>query len=256
MFFGRKGQTDFIGNLLSIIPKPLLFIFFILLLSVLTVLLSPVFNSFGVFCSSDGLVVKVSESGFFSNIRLISSLPSADDIAGDSIDPNGLFDKCVEFVNGSYRLLNFGCSDCEVLVDYTSKINTLADVCVGDAFRTSDVNLSWYRRTVSCPLFGYCQIPKGYYFEFDSGLFECIGDCSSQTLAVKYDEKLGELGAVPYYSVVDDSVSYKGLFRFGCSESLRVEPTVKGVALFRLSYWAIIMLIGLLLWAIIRFGKK
>jgi len=255
LFNNKKGQADFIGNFLSVIPKPLLFLFFILLLTVIPLLLSPVFQSFGVFCQSDGTVLKLPESNIVTNIRLMATMPDAREIAGESLSPNRALYKCTEYVNDSFRLLDYGCSNCTHLDGYFSEVDFNARVCSGDAFRTDSANLNWWKRSVACPL-DDCRIPKNYFYSVSTGSFECLGDCSSQVLAVSRDSKLFELGAYPYYAHDDDDNTFSGFFRFGCSESLRVEPTIKGIAVFRFEFWAILILIVLLGWAIMKFAKK
>ena len=254
--FNKKGQADFIGNILSVIPKPLLFIFFIVLLGVIVNLLAPVFNSMGVYCDSNGDVVKLHDSNLFANINLINKLPDADDIAGEDIDPNGRIIKCVQTINGSYYHDKTPCTTCYSTLDGVEGVyEDSNDVCSGDAFKTDKNSLNWYRRAIYCPV-ADCTIPEGYYFESDSGKYECLGDCSSQTLASKRDEKLYDMGARPLYANNYSDNSFNGVFKFGCNDNLRVEPTIKGIALFRLEYWALIILITLLLWGLIKLGKK
>lgn len=246
----KKGQADFIGNFISTIPKPVLYIFFILLLSVIASLLSPLFNGFGIYCNSAGEPVRLENSNLFSNFGLMSSLPDADEIGGLSLNvPTNWYNDCLRFVNGSERFYGAGCVDC----DYFSDSNHL--YCVGDAYILSKDDMSWWNRN-TCGL-NTCKIPQGYYFSVTSGKFECLGnDCSSKTLAGERDSKLNNLGAVIIYPDEQDSNSIKGFFRFGCNKNLNPEVTLKGIPLFRLEYWAIIVLIIILLWAVIHFGKK
>lgn len=262
IFRNKLGQADILGNILTTIPKPLIFIFFIVILSVITALLSPVFNAFGVYCESDGTVVKVHDANIIDQFSLIRNLPDASEIAGDSIDPDKYwFDiaQCTKFYDGSQRFLSYG--QCHSCTEYSDEVEDLmgvdykADVCIGDAFRSDDDDMNWWNRKVFCPTLD-CRIPKGYYFEFDTGQYQCLVDCGSQTLANIRDEKLSELGAMPLYPGEVDSMRFEGIFKFGCSDTLKVEPTIKGVPLFRLEYWAIIILIILMFWALKNFGKK
>lgn len=254
MMMNKKGQADIVGNIISFIPKPVLFLIFIMLMGVIVILLSPMFNSFGVFCDSTGTIVKLHESNFITNIAVLRSIPDAKEIAGDNINPNKFLLKCTEWINGSQYLSTYGCSTCE-FGEIPSQVDARFDVCDGDAFRTPDNELSWWGENIKCPV-ADCRIPKGYYFEFDSGEYECIGDCSSQTLANVRDFRLDELGAVPMYedNLYDNSAS--SFMKFGCSDALRVEPTVKGIPIFRLEYWLMMILISLLIWGISKFGKK
>ena len=248
MFMNKKGQVDFIGNLLTLIPKPILFIFFIMLLGVITLLLSPVFNSFGVQCMSDGEVVKLHEGNFITNLRLINSLPDADEIGGSSLSVDNV---CLKQIDGKERFVSNGCVDCDLI--NTSVDNW--DYCIDDAYKTADVDLSWWKRTIDCPRTSFCNIPEGYYFESDTTDFVCIGACENQDLALVRDDKLRKLGARPLYlDKSGDDIG--GVFQYGCTRSLRVEPTIKGIPLFRLEYWAIFILIMLMLWGIMHFRQK
>jgi len=239
----KKGQTDFIGNILSIIPKPVLFILFIALMSFIVILISPVFNAFGVYCDSSGEVVKLEQSDFVTNILL--KIPDASEIGGDDINPDGKGYKCTEYINGSNYLKKNSCNDCTLYQDL--------EVCNGDAYRKSDEDLIWLLRVVNCPI-DDCRIPKGYYYEFDTGLYECIGDCSTQTLKSERDNKLKELGSVPMYN--DGDSSSKDVFKFGCDKNLRVQPTIKGILIFDLKLWLVLILIMILLYGVINFRKK
>ena len=251
----KKGQADIVGNVLSIIPKPVLFLLFIFFLGVIVYLLSPVFNTFGTFCDSNEEVVRVKDSNVFTNIGLLSSLPDAREIAGESIDPDRYLIKCTESINGTTRFLNNGCSDCDIIEGYTPTIDKTSDLCIRDAYRTSNDDLSWFNREVNCPL-SDCRIPEGYYYESDIGKYACLGDCSSQTLAQLRDSKLNELGATPLNPNIEKDNSFEGIMQLGCTKSLRVEPRIKGIPIFRMEYWAMLILIGLLLIGIIRFAKK
>lgn len=255
----KKGQADFIGNLLKVTPKWLLFLFFLLLMTGIVALLSPVFNSFGVFCDSKGEVLKLPETNIITNFKLISSLPDAREISGDNIEPNKLGVKCKQFYNGSFRFWNYGGGSCHYCPDGIIDVLGSAshDVCVSDAFNWAfpEENLSFWNRKIICPLIT-CEIPDGYYFSSETGQYECLGLCSSQTLANTRDSKLAELGAYPYYANEIDDNSYEGLLKFGCSSNLKVQPSLKGIPIFDLRFWAIGILIFILLMGIIKFAKK
>lgn len=253
---GKHAQADFIGNLLSTFPKPILFLFFILLMAGISALLSPVFNSFGVFCDSGGVVLSVPETNIITNIILINSLPDASEISGDILNPRSA---CILLIDGVERLNNQeGCSDCELLpvedIPFSASLTyDSSKFCVGDAYKTSKDNLSWWDKKI-CPQ-DRCTIPDGYYFDGTIGAFRCIFNCDSQTMYNLRNKKLAELGAFPYYPESVNDNSYNGIFKFGCSDSLRVQPTIKGVAIFDLKIWAVLILIILLLWGLMRFKK-
>ena len=253
----RKGQTT---SFLSVIPKPVLFIFFVLLLVVIGYVLSPIFNAAGIFCKSNGDIVKLTNSNIVSSVSLISGLPGVDEINGESINPDSFFIKCREYINGSYHFLANACSTCSILsIDAGSLVNIRGgyDVCEGDAYRVLREDLSWWNRVVNCPI-ADCVIPEDYYFEFDTGFYECdnVVGCASNTLSASRDKKLDDLGGVPLYTTEGVDTSYNRLFMFSCNEKLRVEPSVAGVPLFNPVFWLIIMLITIMVWGIINFAKK
>ena len=204
---------------------------------------------------SDETVVKVPNSGFFSNINLIFNLPSIDDIKGDNRDPNGFLIKCTEFVNGTERLLTYGCTDCEVMVGYTSSVDTSAEVCLGDA-RSLDVdNMSWFQRTIGCQLED-CIVPSGYFYNSLTGFYECDGiGCQDAKVGAERDARLKQLGASNYY--VEDTLDtdYRSFARFTCNDKLQVQPTIFGVPIFNPAIWMILMLITIMIWGIMNFRK-
>jgi len=258
MRFNRKGQTDLIGNVLSIIPKPVLFILFIAFLGVIGYLLSPVFNAFGVYCDSSGEVLKIPNGDIFSNLAINSKLKQ-------SVEPDKTVlyvfkTKCTTAYEGEIRFLDYGCTTCshipfdEVYDGIIDGLNS-PEVCVGDAYRTPDENMTWFQRTLKCNV-DDCAIPKGYYYESDTDSFECFDNLCEVSESVYRDNVLADFGGVPFYSSDNDGKSYDSVFRYGCSSGLRVEPTVAGIPILNPKFWALFTLVILMIWAIIHFRKK
>jgi len=256
MKMNKKGQADLVGNFLSTIPKPVLFIFFIMLLAVIGFMLNPVFNSFGIYCKSNEEVVKVPNSDLFSNIALMSKLPGYDDIAGESIEPNRWVIDCKKFYNGSFRYIQTGCSECELDAIIYNVLNEV-DLCVADAYELPKSEMSWYKRNIYCPL-DSCKIPDNYYYEVDSGLYECSNPalCTDNSLSASRDAKLDEVGGVPLYTSDVTDGDYRKVFMFSCSSKLRVEPTIAGIPFLNPAIWLILMLIIIILWVGISFKPK
>jgi len=247
----KKGQADFIGNFLSTIPKPILFIFFIVMLSFIASLLSPLFQGFGIYCDSDAEVVKLENSNLFSNFGLMSSLPDADEIGGTSLTvPDTWYNNCLDYINGSQRIYGGGgCVSCDYFTDEKELY------CIGDAYKLSNEDKTWWKRN-TCGL-NNCKIPEGYYFSVEIGKYACLGeDCSGKNLAQERDAKLDSLGAVILYPEDVSDNSAEGFFRFGCNDNLKPEITLKGIPLFRLEYWAILILITIMLLAVMNFRKN
>jgi len=252
----KKGQADLTGNILKTMPKPVLFIFFVMLLGVIGFVLNPVFNSFGIYCKSTQEVVKIPNGNLFSNIALMNKLPGMDEISGENIDPDGWFVKCKEFHNGSFRLVDYGCSDCDIISDMGSNLGFSGSLCEGDAYKKSDEDLSWFNRKIKCPV-ADCTIPKNYYYEVDSGMYECENQelCTNTKLAVSRDAKLDEVGSVPAYTSDTTDASYDKVFKFSCTNKLKVEPTIAGIPFLNPAIWMILMLISVLIWVLMHFNK-
>jgi len=254
--FNKKGQADIIGNIISTIPKPIIFLIFILLLTLIVALLSPVFNAFGLFCDSNENVVKLGNSDLFSNLNLLRTLPSASEINEGSLETDRLFVKCKIFYNDSYRYDINSCHYCDK--DIYSDFSTWKTLCMGNAFNfeNPEDNLSWVKRTLICPFFD-CDIPDGYYYDENTSKYECLGDdCGNTLSATLRDEKLAELGADDLYEGKGYDNSYDGVIKFKCSPNLKVKPTIKGIEVFNFTFWMFGILIIILLWGIMRFAKK
>lgn len=257
-FKNKRGQLDFLGNIISTIPKPVLFLLFISLLSIFGLLMNPLLNSFGIFCDTSQTVVKIQDGNIFTNAKLMSSLPGFDELSADFLDPNNdLFGlvQCTESVNGTYRLVDTKCTTCDHIEGVIPRFDSSLYLCAGDAFRTSNDDLNWFKEKIYCPS-ADCRIPQGYYYDSEDGLYVCLGDCSSQTAFTLRDQKLYDAGARPLYPTLDSSPRFENTFIYSCSDKLRVQPSIKGIPIFSLELWAIVILIVLLLWGIMRFRPK
>ena len=251
----KKGQTDIIGNILKTLPKPVIFLVFIMIVIFIVALLSPVFGAFGVFCDSSQVVINVENSNIVSNINLLNKLPSANEINKGYLEPDSFGANCITYYNNSFAFVISDCHRCDGVI-FTDLDIFFADLCYGDAYNWDDPteNVSWYMRTFVCPV-QVCDIPSGYYYNSSIGKYLCQEDCNLQIISQERDEKLAEAGGKPLY-IDTVSNSYDGFMRFECTKDLKVEPTIKGVPIFRLDFWAISIAIILMLWGIMRFAKK
>lgn len=252
--FNKKGQSDLIGNILTTIPKPIIFLFFILILSFIVFLLSPVFNAFGIYCDSSGEVVQVAQIGVFGNIRLMNSFPSYEVESGEVVDANTWAIPCSRLINGSWKLATTGqCNYCDGTIEEQGGLLTgIPYYCTGNVYNWDDPdeNMTWWERVAYCP-YENCDIPDGYYFNTSTEGYNCISDCSSIGIVSDRDDLLAKVGAKDLY--LDDDNDF---IKFVCSQELRVKPTIKGIPIFDLSFWFIGILIILMVWGIVKFAKK
>jgi hypothetical protein len=207
---GILGLSD-IGSFLqsimqfitSVIPKPILFLLFLVVLLFFASLLSYAFYIGGIFCNTANEPVKL-DSNILNNIALIGDIPSiqgrsTEQLATNPTD-NPLIASCVEKVttaqltvlnsntqqylslfgvavdstinitNATYLFKGTSCSQClKVSVDSTGFINQHFEACYGNANRIPDTDRGWWIKQF-CDSTGqetgaYCDIPAGYRYD-------------------------------------------------------------------------------------------
>jgi len=193
-------------------PKPLKYLFFLLLLVGIVSLIPFLLHLMGFHCNSDLNVVQTSPLKIISNIKL-AFMGEGEIINTSSYIPDTLTSQS-EFVglisipiascryvicqNGSYfywenenecdgaSLMNpyntvqatwSRCSTCsgdinETFIRGTFGASETTYLCFGDAQRINESDMSWYQKWVCDE--DRCIPPSHYYYEYDTGTYDCL----------------------------------------------------------------------------------
>ena len=282
-----SGAGDVIKAAFDTIPKPIKFLFFLLILLFIGSLIHYSLSFFGIFCDSVDNPVNV---GF----NIIQNINLLDDIPQDN--PNLVDLSSVLFVSGkkatdcSIRLTSGEifyeeenitesitspewfydgtfCTECEEveIYDWTPQsilvdIRPDTGICRGDVYRVE--NKGWWKKFWCDTLkIEYCQPPQHFYYDSSSNKYVCKSgdDCGilvEQDSAQFWDERLNEVGAIYLYPEgYITRTSYEKLVGVACTD-FKPNITVYGIPIFDYKIWIMLMLAGILVWVLINIKKK
>ena len=281
IFGNKKGAIlDNIGQLIqgivSILPKPVLFLLFLFILVSLSYVLSLAFNAFGVYCNSADVPVKLN-ANFLDNIALIGQVPDPELLGREALElgefgisvgsagltecsqlvPAGTIyfedDTAQNFTTPTWFYDGTFCTNCQE-VNIKKPAGDVDKVCFGNVERKSQADKTLLQRTF-CGGLG-CEPPEHYYYDQNTNTYVCADEtCAGITLGQKWDELLFSKGAVPYYLEDQPDLrnpSAEHLTGITC-ENLKPRFAVFGVDLFTYNIWIFITLIVILLWLWINF---
>lgn len=121
-------------------------------------------------------------------------------------------------------------------------------LCFGDAYRLDEDEMGWFQKMV-CNPDSRCMPPLHFYYEYDTGTFDCIDleycsqNNSNYTTTAVIDEELKSAGAELRYKGETDK-SYKKAILFKCSKDLKPQITLFGIPIFDYKIWLFLMIIG------------
>lgn len=274
-----SGIGDIIKTAFDTFPKPLKFIFFLLIILLLGGIINFSLNLFGVYCDSADQPVNLGLN-IFTNIGLISQVPNANEInlAGRSAEEWGYsmlsqeVTKCSkqirtggtiiydtgneENINNNTWFYDGGfCTNCELVTIYDNVGNSHR-YCLGDVFRQSRDDLSWLKKQL-CGSWISCEPPEHYYYDQTVNRYVCEDEtCTDQTIGTAWDELLQEKGATYLYPEGSNTKRKHTNFVGVTCEDIRPKITIYGINVFNYTYWVIIMLIILCFWFYSKYKKK
>jgi hypothetical protein len=270
---GVRWIIDFFINK---VPRPVKFLFFLLMLLLFGVILQFTFHLFGVHCDDDHEVVKVDSFDLTTNIQVIwvaNSDPLPPNATQSEVHPEFWSDRgfglcsdylvqtdegCWEFCTNTsdanckhyYRRPN--CYDCTPLDIMMCGVDTqlLGDsrdrtVCASDV-RERVPEWTIFESIFQCSR--YCHIPDGYYFDYESSNYVCedLDVCginvSNDDRPTRLKELLDDANAERMYTS-DDKDAFN-MLQFKCiANSYNPSLTVFGIPIFDYRTWLIIAVI-------------
>lgn len=278
--FGGLAQT--VTAIFDLIPKPIKFILFFVLIIFFMNIIQSMFGLFGLFCSS-GDIPMTTGGNIFKNIDLVQKMPDPTliNLNGVTIDDNFRTEQCsiylksgdivypdnsvTHFSSGRWFYRGTACSRCDKIkvFNYTSEQSTILDnpspqdgLCEEDVYY--NYNLSWFskirctRSFLGLSDYELCLPPKGYYFDSDTNIYlcdsfknDCVNGSKKNTIGQKWDDDLIEKGAVPLYpSGVDSSdTSDKSFIGIKCVDVRPKLALFRQIEIFDYRLWIMILLL-------------
>jgi hypothetical protein len=277
------GAKYIITTFIDKAPKPLKIAIFLSLLVGAIVVIPFMLHIFGVHCNYDGDAVKTSPFSFLTNIKLalidanqvynkssyepenigLLGLPVSTDcvkhvcIVGDTVyyasDPEcDNQTKRYIFLSKNYEWTR--CVVCDGDTNYTSIQSSFTlggendYYCYGDATPIPDTDKSWFQNWVCNPE-QRCVPPANYYFESDTGTYDCVDSvsCGQNDTEIRplIDQELAEVDAELLYPNIDDK-DYRSAFKFTCDRDNQPQMAFFGIPLFSLKLWLLLIVLGVM----------
>lgn len=270
-----KWLIDFFVNK---VPKPVLFLIFLLMMVVIGFLLSFIFHLVGYHCNSNMELVKVDSMKVLSNID-IAFISNPDHVVkgtgltvcdvypnkcGQEHDcyyyaqqlPNGLYDYC-NITNASadckYYLKEGVCHNCtedEICFQSALALGFICgewhSICTSNAFELQESQaLSTATTLFAGRCDTSCAVPEYYMWDIDTGTFTCLDDakCGENSTFIKnteLDEKLHKANAVAVYKTNINENDYTQFLRLSCNRQLNPEVTAMGLPIFDYQLWLLL----------------
>jgi len=268
-------------------PKPLKIIMFLMLLLLFGALIPFMLHSFGIHCTHEGDVVKTNTLSVFTNLKLAMIDPDADYntssynpepisllgvgescysaicMADDGLWRRESADECINktiiypFVTTQFDWTK--CVTCDGDENYTFIHTTGLDsskgtLCFGDANRIEEDDMNWFQSWV-CEPESRCMPPVNYYYEYDTGTFDCLDEDLCGGNLTEYipliNEELKSANAKLLYSN-NDNKNYKNFILFKCDKKLRPQMTIYGIPLFDYKVWLLLMVVSGMVFVMLR----
>lgn len=225
-----SGLGDIIKSFFDLLPKPIKFLFFLILLLILGAVIGWLLNGFGVYCDSADNPVRI--SNVFSSIDLMNEIPDTDLLNLEVIEPQetesylrsshcnlcyeaGEVIVIRELRNGSKIEQNIsqrtcfykdsGCVICEDVVELNpidyNIFGNLRGYCMGKATIKpyEDKNL-FQKALCGAKFYGLCQPPEHYFYDGVTEQYLCEDEtCTGITAGDRWDDKLRKAGAIMLY---------------------------------------------------------
>lgn len=119
--------------------------------------------------------------------------------------------------------------------------------CFGDAYPIPDDEKSWFQGWV-CNPDQRCVPPKNYYFESDTGTFDCIDDYScgqnltGDDIIPLINQELENVDAELLYTETD-GIDDRSAIMFACTDNNKPQITFFGIPIFDYRTWLILIVI-------------
>lgn len=268
-------------------PRPVQFIFFMLMIIVAALLVPFMLHIFGIHCNSGGQVVSTSILAVGTNIQL-AFMDAQEQYNNTNINPSTIspvLETCYRSIclgdDGIYHWsMEDACDNKTIVFPYKSRtwqywqctvcagdINTTfiqgklfasetLDLCFGNAFLINDSDKNWYQNTF-CNEGAQCVPPVNYFYNYSRGTYDCAvpAICGVNVTLSYYpvdEELLNAHGELMYQNVAKED--YRSFVMFQCDGERKPQITIYGIPIFDYRIWVIITLIVILIYGLSKVG--
>ncbi len=290
---GIKWSIDFFVDK---VPNSIKFLIFLILLMAFGSFFSIILQMSGIHCDSNKEVHKTNFLDFFDNYKIMKSKGSIinyssyqpDIYLGGYLNCLGIYceppigdyyegvddfyylygsEKC-EGQNPIYMLsrkganvlgFDFGCLKCDTYISSATVLTLggsykIHSRCLSDAYELPINEKNIYQKT-ACNSFA-CTPPKGYYWESDTGNFDCYDNntCGiniTEQNVQEIDVLLDESNSNKLYVGINEN-DYRKAVLITCDEQLTPIFTFYGIPIFNYEFWVLIMLMYVLIMLLFR----
>lgn len=295
----KKGQVaDILGGFqrviswfIDVVPRPVKMLIFLLFILALGAVFSFFLNATGNWCDTAGNEYTTGFVSIFTNIDLLTNMPSNDDLDTDELNPNDkpFFDrsvlKCsfyadtfenyiIKYENGTQKYLNESqyffhdtgrCTYCEESVTLWVEGQGLfkEDYCIDDILYPKPYDeRSWSGKTFCGSFLGSCEVPEGYYYDRTRDLFICDDDlCKTingtvSTIGEKWNLMLRNKGAKLKAPSPYGDKDYRNAISVECDAG-DVNPKWRlfGIEILSYKLWVFLFVLSALVWALFKLKR-
>lgn len=278
VFDGLRWIIDFFINKT---PRPVQIIFFLLFLFLFTQVITFTMHLVGLHCTTDKVVVKNEVIDITGNLNLIwiksHNVDFDENVTLEEMHPyrdigfgicqrqyiltsEGCYDicdnittdpNCNYYYSGGDECYSCNSTNIKLCEDagrfFGSEllgIGTGVPFCSGNA---TSIDWSFFQKYFRCNR--RCEIPDGYTWSNEDGVYLCIDDdiCGVNATSRpinRLDDALQKAGAVTLYT--SDRKTYRNLITFRCNNNLDVDMTFFGIPIFDYKLWLIIIVIAVM----------
>lgn len=261
-------------------PKPIKFLFFLLMLVGLVAMIPFVLHLFGFHCNTSSQIIQVSPLKVVTNVKL-AFIGGDEFINTTSYVPENLKSfgiatescrKPVCYVDGQYYYQSMDeCDNQTIVYPYLTTLATWSrcsicdgDVnstfvrgvigtsdtnylCHGDSYRINKSDMNWYQ-SWTCDE-DRCIPPNYYYYEFDTGTYDCLdldvcGLNNTEIISVTDDilkEANGKL-----LDTISNKHDYRKTVTLKCDKNFSPQITFFGIPVFDYRIWLMLSIIFVL----------
>ena len=276
-----SGVRWIIDTFLNKAPRPIQIIIFLMMLLVFVSIIPFFTHLVGIHCTSDLQPVKTSPLSVSNNLRLAfmdrDDLINATVLNPEELGALGGFTDCAYYIcNDSgiltqadstfcdnltkfyiYKTTAFDwsrCTNCDGTEFYTGGFRFNLDLdqqggywCNGDIERKDRDDMNFYQK-FSCDSESRCMPPINYYWEVDTGRYECnnLDECgvnlTEENITPLVDQILVDFDAELLYT--DTDLDFKKTVYIKCDGEASPHITVFGIPVFDYKIWLILYIIG------------
>lgn len=262
---GLESIAQTINSIIEILPNWLKYILVIAILALVGILLSYMFNTFGIFCNSANLPVKTN-ANILQNLNLISEIPEPSLVGFEAQEATNCvyqaINQQITLENGTTTtftgtaLYDMGCIICTQKARTDQFFARVQDICLDSKIRGKTQDEKSWLQKITCGE-TECEPPTSYIYDNNIQAYTCAeNNCAGRTIAQDYDEKLQKYHAELLYQNQDQNEinpSQENAIGITCTE-LKPKLAIFGIDILNPITFFVIMLLIISFWLYQKFA--